>query len=85
VAPLTYATLPYAGVQYPGLAYNTLPLAYNSLPLAYSWNAPAVAVAPKIQQEIQVVKPVFKTVVQKVPVGPSCANEFGLPVPCAIN
>ncbi|TRY66988.1 hypothetical protein TCAL_15863 [Tigriopus californicus] len=83
--PLTYNTLPVAFNTYNTLplAYNNLPLAYNTLPVAYNTLPLAYKTLEPKTQEVKVPTPVFKTVVEKIPVGPSCQNEWGLLVPCA--
>ncbi len=65
-----------------------LPLTYGALPYAYhplQYNIPAPveikALEPKVH-EIEVPTPVFKKVVQKIPVGPACQNAWGWPVAC---
>merc|ERR1712010_158644 len=52
-----------------------------TLPLAYA-AYPHVTYAKPVVQEIEVPTPVYKQVVEKVPLAPLCQNHLGLAVPC---
>jgi len=45
--------------------------------------APVVTYAEPKVQEIEVPTPVYKNVVEKVPLQPLCQNHLGFAVPCA--
>merc|ERR1739848_662083 len=70
------ATLPlaYAGYPYAGLPYAHAGLGYAAYP--------HVTYAKPVVQEIEVPTPVYKNVVEKVPLQPLCQNHLGLAVPC---
>merc|ERR1712042_322444 len=70
--PLTYG-LPYG-------AYGAYPYAYGAYP--YGFAAPKVTVPEPIVKEIPVNTPVYKQVVEKVPIQPACQNHLGFAVPC---
>merc|ERR1711934_710711 len=57
----------------------TLPLAYAGYPYAA---CPHVTYAKPGVQEIEVPTPVYKNVVEKIPLQPLCQNHLGLAVPC---
>merc|ERR1712154_438689 len=59
----------------------TVPLAYAAHPYAYA-GYPHVTYAKPVVQEIEVPTPVYKNVVEKVPLAPLCQNHLGLAVPC---
>merc|ERR1712153_63619 len=65
--PLAYAGYPYAA----GLPYAHAGYAY-----------PHVTYAKPVVQEIEVPTPVYKQVVEKVPLAPLCQNHLGYAVPC---
>merc|ERR1712213_259985 len=66
------ATIPLAYAAHPSYAHAGLPYA------AY----PHVTYAKPVVQEIEVPTPVYKNVVEKVPLAPLCQNHLGLAVPC---
>merc|ERR1712127_121056 len=68
--PLAYAGYPYAA----GLPYAHAGLGYAAYP--------HVTYAKPVVQEIEVPTPVYKNVVEKVPLQPLCQNHLGLAVPC---
>merc|ERR1712172_67699 len=68
--PLAYAGYPYAA----GLPYAHAGLGYAAYP--------HVTYAKPVVQEIEVPTPVYKQVVEKVPLAPLCQNHLGLAVPC---
>merc|ERR1712183_452900 len=68
--PLAYAGYPYAA----GLPYAHAGLGYAAYP--------HVTYAKPVVQEIEVPTPVYKQVVEKVPLQPLCQNHLGLAVPC---
>ena len=72
VAPLAY---PYGGYPFYG-GYG----AFGAYPYAIA--APKVTIPEPIVKEIPVNTPVYKEVIEKVPIQPACQNGFGLPVPC---
>merc|ERR1712213_278943 len=59
------------------------PVAYSA-PLAYHHvAAPVTYTIPEPEvKEIEVPTPVYKHVVEKVPLTPACQNHLGFPVPC---
>merc|ERR1712088_346119 len=57
----------------------TVPLTYG---LPYGFAAPKVTVPEPIVKEIPVNTPVYKQVVEKVPIQPACQNHLGFAVPC---
>merc|ERR1711963_868968 len=61
------------------LAYAAHPYAHAGLPYAAY---PHVTYAKPVVQEIEVPTPVYKNVVEKVPLAPLCQNHLGLAVPC---
>merc|ERR1712172_140520 len=65
--PLAYAGLPYA---HAGLPYAHAGLGYAAYP--------HVTYAKPVVQEIEVPTPVYKQVVEKVPLAPLCQNHLGL-------
>merc|ERR1711997_1385599 len=68
--PLAYAGYPYAA----GLPYAHAGLGYAAYP--------HVTYAKPVVQEVEVPTPVYKNVVEKVPLQPLCQNHLGLAVPC---
>merc|ERR1711936_1163758 len=66
--PLAYAGYPYAG--------------HLGYPYAHHVAYPHVTYAKPVVQEIEVPTPVYKQVVEKVPLQPLCQNHLGLAVPC---
>merc|ERR1711990_865418 len=68
------ATLPLAYAGYPYAA--GLPYAHAGLPY------PHATYAKPVVQEVEVPTPVYKSVVEKVPLQPLCQNHLGLAVPC---
>merc|ERR1712203_660616 len=52
-----------------------------TLPLGYA-AYPHVTYAKPVVQEVEVPTPVYKNVVEKVPLQPLCQNHLGLAVPC---
>merc|ERR1712026_9028 len=62
---------------------HTAPVAYSA-PLAYHHVvAPVTYTIPEPEvKEIEVPTPVYKHVVEKVPLTPACQNHLGFPVPC---
>merc|ERR1711935_509629 len=69
--PLAYASYPYAA---------GLPYAHSGLPYAHAGYAyPHVTYAKPVVQEIEVPTPVYKQVVEKVPLAPLCQNHLGYP------
>merc|ERR1711997_192960 len=68
--PLAYAGYPYAA----GLPYAHAGLGYAAYP--------HVTYAKPVVQEIEVPTPVYKNVLEKVPLQPLCQNHLGLAVPC---
>jgi len=79
--PLAYAGYPYAaGLPY---AHAGLGYAHAGLPYAHAGYAyPHVTYAKPVVQEIEVPTPVYKQVVEKVPLAPLCQNHLGYAVPC---
>merc|ERR1712238_28183 len=80
--PLAYAGYPYAaGLPY---AHAGLPYAHAGLPYAHAGYAgyPHVTYAKPVVQEIEVPTPVYKQVIEKVPLAPLCQNHLGYAVPC---
>merc|ERR1712194_227510 len=71
--PLAYAGYPYAA----GLPYAHAGLGYAHAGYAY----PHVTYAKPVVQEIEVPTPVYKQVVEKVPLAPLCQNHLGYAVP----
>merc|ERR1711910_308189 len=69
-----YGGYPYAHAGYAHAGYAHAGYAH---PYAY---APTV-LEPKVV-EIEVPTPVYKEVVEKVPLAPACQNHLGFPVPC---
>ena len=72
IAPLAY---PYGGYPFYG-GYG----AFGAYPYAIA--APKVTIPEPIVKEIPVNTPVYKEVIEKVPIQPACQNGFGVPVPC---
>ena len=68
-APYFYGGYPYAH----GLGYAGYP---------YGFAAPKVTVPEPIVKEIPFNTPVYKQVVEKVPIQPACQNGAGFAVPC---
>merc|ERR1711997_1154338 len=68
--PLAYAGYPYAA----GLPYAHAGLGYAAYP--------HVTYAKPVVQEVEVPTPVYKNVLEKVPLQPLCQNHLGLAVPC---
>merc|ERR1712204_104506 len=52
-----------------------------TVPLAYA-GYPHVTYAKPVVQEIEVPTPVYKQVIEKVPLAPLCQNHLGYAVPC---
>merc|ERR1739838_559325 len=75
--PLAYAGYPYAA----GLPYAHAGLPYAHAGLGYV-AYPHVTYAKPVVQEIEVPTPIYKNVVEKVPLQPLCQNHLGLAVPC---
>ena len=79
---LPYYYAPYAHYAHAPVALGT-PLTYSA-PLAYHHvAAPVQYTIPEPEvREIEVPTPVYKQVVEKVPLTPACQNAMGFPVPC---
>merc|ERR1739844_423430 len=75
--PLAYAGYPYAA----GLPYAHAGLPYAHAGLGYA-AYPHVTYAKPVVQEVEVPTPVYKNVVEKVPLQPLCQSHLGLAVPC---
>merc|ERR1739838_547731 len=81
-SPVQYKYVPYAGYPYAaGLPYAHAGLPYAHAGLGYA-AYPHVTYAKPVVQEIEVPTPVYKNVVEKVPLQPLCQNHLGLAVPC---
>merc|ERR1712026_209434 len=74
--------VPYYYGGYPAV-YGAAPLVHSA-PLAHHHvAAPVTYTIPEPEvKEIEVPTPVYKHVVEKVPLTPACQNHLGFPVPC---